>query len=258
MGMVKEYLHGFIDSIRFDIFLRMMFTNEQYKNAFLIIMKHNIIVYCIPELIMYLFSEIKYVVTLYNFVFYFLKIYIFANHIMYHQDVLNINSQFITSKQNMNIVDSVATTITLSLYLMLNYLIFSVINYFITDQHILIYWIGISISFFLLSIYHAFYCYNNLWQLKGYNYSNRILLFEIDWAYNLGYGTILTILYMKTYPKTNVLYRIVYNMYMVMTMTLPFLINAKKDINWTPYFRLRIVSYVLSLFYKIINLVITL
>lgn len=63
----------------------------------------------------------------------------------------------------------------------------------------------------ILVFYHAFYCFNNLWQCQGIPLTTRSKRMEIMWPYYAGYASLSTILYLfSTHLLISAIYNIVF------------------------------------------------
>ena len=153
-----------------------------------------------------------------------------------------------------SLMDNITLMITISIYQLAIYLSTEIIN-LIFNQNLKC--VAISINFFILTIYHSFCFYNNLWQKVNIQLQNRINIFETKWPYYIGYGTTSTLLYISSYNKFVFM---LYKVNTIFVLILPFVISSKKVRgsetkieNKYPKINLSIFSYQIRLFFSLIN-----
>ena len=73
-----------------------------------------------------------------------------------------------------------------------------------------------------LTIYHSFYCFNNLWQCERKLIKSRIIQYEKLWPYYMGYGFVAALIYCMTHKM---IWVGVYNIYMSYLIMVPFIIQ---------------------------------
>ena len=78
------------------------------------------------------------------------------------------------------------------------------------------------LNLFILTFYHSFNCFNNLWQYKKLNLTSMISMCEHSWPYYVGYGMFASILYIYS---QYIFVRGLYNLYSIIISLIPFLIK---------------------------------
>lgn len=78
----------------------------------------------------------------------------------------------------------------------------------------------------ILVFYHAFYCFNNLWQCQGIPLTTRSKRMEIMWPYYAGYASIATLLYLFS---NHLLISAVYNLVFALNIVTAFVITPHQS-----------------------------
>ncbi|QGR53782.1 putative membrane protein [Moumouvirus maliensis] len=249
--ITKDYLSGLFDSIRFDKFIKILSNDTKIFKSFKKITKLNFAMYLFPQIIIsliYYIFDLDFSILLYWLSFPLGIISCFF-HILQYIDIISsikkYSSKFSSSTNNMNYL---TLSITMIIY-----------QFFILSTLILINFVGIDILFFkiclkiiILSTYHSFYFFNNLWQYKCVTLYHRIDIHEKLWPYYLGFGTISSILYIFT---DTYWFIFLYNLYTSILICLPFIIKTKYPpfpVNY-PSGNLKFIFYVIKYFVNFIK-----
>jgi hypothetical protein len=123
----------------------------------------------------------------------------------------------------MDITTQIANSILMSMYLLVTSILIDLIKNIFDVKF---YFIGIFFSYLLAMFYHSFYCFNQLWNYYKLIAEKRIMIHENKWAYYMGYGSILSFIYLYLMEKNEYMY-IFYNMYMLNEITIPYFIDLK-------------------------------
>ena len=241
--IVKDFFLGMIDSCKIFLLLNKIRNNITLKSSIFKIIKYNLLLYILPELlamaIMYFIG-----ISIYGFlniIRYPINIASALFHILLYMDVVNIISVNVARNSNsIPMLDLISWGITTLIYQLVIFLTTEIIDIVFSNS---LYHLAFIFNFICLSIYHSFYCYNNLWQYRKILISNRIDMHEKLWPYYTGYGTISTFMYLNNNRQYVVG---LYNMYTVLAITLPFMLKVKypKKENEYPPINLKIFSYI--------------
>ena len=263
----RDYFKGLLTSLRLDLIISTLMSNIKIRNTLFNIFKFNFIIYILPELFMSLTTyfgmyhfnfgmygiSIRFVIDLLYY-----PINLFSNlfHLFHGMYLINLVCQYATKSNHQNYqnyqigsFDIVSLIITTSIYNSVMYLTNMIINYILLSKF---YWLSTILNFALTSIYHSFYCFNNLWQYKKLNMKYRIDIHEKIWPYYLGYGTVATFL---LYWSNIYWVLMIYNIYLSIIMILPFLTKPVYPNRTMNYFsiNLSIFSYVMKLIIDILK-----
>ena len=245
-AILYDYAGGIITSCKINLFITNVYKNNKLFSLITKIIKYNLLLHFLLTIvaqIIFYFIGVSFP-KLINVLGYPLNIFSALFHLLHYMDLINIVITY-SSKNSSTIpvLELVSLAFTMSIYQIVIYLTTNLINILLHDR---LYYIAIFINFIILTIYHSFYCYNNLWQYKKIEMIYRIDMHEKLWPYYFGYGTIATIIYQYT---TNPLILGFYNMYMVLLISLPFMVQPKypsKTNNYPSYpaINLTIFSYI--------------
>lgn len=246
-----DFSLGLFNSLRLDIIITNANKNEKLKRLVLKICKYNFIMHILPFIItniFRLFFGINHNI-LFDIIVYPINFFSICFHLLHYLDLVNASVQY-TSKVSgeTSALDTVSLAITMSIYNLMIYYTTTIIDFIIYDKF---YLLAFFIKLLILTIYHSFYCFNNLWQYKKIKMRYRIDMHEKLWAYYVGFGTLSTIIYLFIdYPFIFALY----NVYMAFAIILPFMILEKypsvSQISY-PSINLTIFSYMVGLVFKI-------
>lgn len=232
--IVKDFGQGFFDSLK--IWRLYQFLNiTKYRRTMKRLLLTNMIFslqYMLP------------VFPMSYLIMFFLNQFIILLHSLHYMDIVNSLSTKKTPNK-INIMDIVTGNITLTLFLTMIYLSTEFIRYSITSKlYPLVYLMNLSI----ISIYHAFYCFNNHWHSLRISFSNRLQIHELKWPYFMGYGLLLSLIYHHLATP-------VYNIALACMISLPYRINFKYPTDQMSYPRinLSIFSNILVFIVKIIK-----
>lgn len=247
--ILSDFINGFFDSLRFNLFFKQILSNIKFRKLFYKLIVYNLFLYVLPLLI----TDILYQLTnfsLHNilyFLYYPINIFSAIFHVIHFVDLINIiSSNKSKTNQMIPVVDMIALAVTMTIYQLVIYLTTELINFIF---HSRIYLIAISLNFFILTIYHSFYYFNNLWQYFRIGMFRRIDIHEKLWPYYMGYGTVITLIYYRI----NYSYMMaVYNIYSMALLSFPFLFKTKfPHDSLYPKINLTIFSYFIGWIFKI-------
>ncbi|XWV26619.1 putative etoposide-induced protein 2.4 [Tupanvirus soda lake] len=230
--IILDFFQGIVNSIRIDFFVKPLFDNTKLKKLVFKIIKYNALLHFIPYILVVILEWLL-GVSLFNiFIYIICPVNIFSAmfHILHYMDLVNMVSSYSSKTSNTGAaLDMLSMTITMTIYQLVIYLTTSIINIVFHDRlHIL----AIIINFAILTIYHSFYCFNNLWQYKKIEMFYRIDMHEKLWPFYVGYGLVSTIIY---FYINNAIMLGIYNLYMTLAIALPFLMNTKYPKKDMPY-----------------------
>ena len=214
--IAKDYSQGLLTSLRIDKLIITIHGNQRLRKLFFKICKYNILLHIIPFFIMQLLhfgTLIIYPINIFSSIF----------HLLHYIDLVNVVSIYVVGRPKTSTagLDLVSFMITMALYQIVIYLTTTLINLFFYRK---LYLISVCLNFFILSIYHSFYCYNNLWNYYKISMNYRIDMHEKLWPFYMGYGTIATIIYMYSDHQYILM---LYNLYICLIIVAPFLTKAK-------------------------------
>lgn len=246
--IINDFLRGLCDSLRLDYFTNAIKLDNKIRSIVESIIRFNTALYFLPHIILgfigYLFRInltfiLYYIMYPFNLISVTMHIYFYANLIS--------NLSVFTKLESKTFLDIISFTITMTIYRMgiylttkLAYVIFNPILHFFINV----------IMIFILSIYHSYNCFNNLWHYKKINLGEMVNLCEQSWPYYIGYGSIATVLYIfKYHPVITGLY----NIQIALIISIPFLNKntypKKKPIY--PKINLSLFSYITGYMMKI-------
>lgn len=247
-----DFRKGVIQSLRIDLFAKCIWKNPKLLRLFLKILKYNFIFHVLPILLVYFLSYISDFDTsgALNYINAPINTISSFFHLLHYMDlVCNINKDnilVISKKDGSKPVFAPSISITMSIFYIAIRICISFINFVLHDNLKLFSFI---ITFGILNIYHAFYCFNNLWQQQQIEINYRIDMHERLWPYYFGYTILISTLYFQT---DNPFLLSLYNIYMLVILSVPFLAEIKYPRSRTTYPKIN-----LKLFSTITNLAIT-
>lgn len=259
-NILNDIFDGFKNSLRIDLLISPIIKVPKLEGLIIKIIKYNFILHILPSIFFRVINIIINTICVVNLDFMIniitssLNIFSSFFHLLHYMDLINIVSKN-ASKVNKNgkTIDFISLAITMSLYQIIMYMTTNFVYFIFSEKF---YYLSLIINFFILSIYHSFYCFNNLWQFMGIDIFYRIDIHERLWAYYLGYGILATIisLFLK-----NQIFTAIYNIYMIIIISIPFLVDIKypnlKEYTY-PRINLFVFSYVLGFFYYFLKNVI--
>lgn len=224
--ILNDIFFGFLHSIQ--IFLFTVNLNKKILKLIIKVLIYNIFIYMIQKIEYYI---ITIPLIIFNILF----------HTLHYIDLINIINK---NKSLKNSIDSISISITLGIFQTVIYLLIILINLIFNDRFKIL---KIIINYFILTFYHSFYCYNNLWQSKGIDMVYRLDIFQKLWPYFIGYGSIASIIYINM-GQINIFY----NMYMILIITIPFLEKARypKDEKY-PKLNIDIIYFLIKIIHKL-------
>lgn len=236
--------YGFYQSVRIDLIIGAIYINLKLRSLVFKIIKYNLLLHILPYFIICLIQSY---VDL-SFTKYFLNLVSNLFHLIHFMDLIMAMSNHRTfnrgpkynTRNRIDPMDLLSVGITMSVYSMIIYLTTEIIAYAFSTFSIA----AIIINTVILSIYHSFYCFNNLWQNLSISPNTRIDMHEKLWPLYMMYGLLPTIIYFKT---SSPLFYGLYNILMMFQMMIPFLIKPvfpKK--NSYPKINMTVFSYLTS------------
>lgn len=248
--MLKEILNdfykGLLLSIRIDLFIKSLLNNPKFENIVIKIFYYNFIIYIVPLLVKYFMENLfnSTFDTLFFITQFGLSIFSFVFHIIHYTDLVRTVS--INSSKTVNtvsLIDTICIAVTMIVYQMVIYLLSIVFSYIFVGNF---YFLAVLLNFLLLTIYHSFFCFNNLWNYKKIEISRRIDIVEKMWPLYIAYGTIVTIIYLYS---TNNYMKYIYNTYSILIISVPFLYKPIYPTRNMPYpkINLRIFSNITNI-----------
>lgn len=240
--IIKDFWKGFADSSKILVLGSLFREDIKLHKLFFKIIQYNFFMHMAPtifvQIIFWLFGIRLHGIL--NIINYPINIFSALFHLLHYLDLVNIvSSHSQKTGKSVGALDMASLAITMSIYNLIIYLTTTLINLLLHDR---LYLFAIVINLFILTIYHSFYCFNNLWQYKKIDMSFRIDMHEKLWPYYIGYAILSSILYL--YTNIAVVLGL-YNMYMSLLISLPFLIGIRyppKDQKY-PNINLIIFSY---------------
>lgn len=236
--MLRDFIGGIIDSLRFSKVFRIIYINVSLRKLFIKICKYNVIMHCLPCIFCFILQvginfDLFAILYYLNYIINMISILF---HLLHYMDLINILSTIsLKIYKNISTFHLIVFSITMMIYQINIYLITTVIQFIFHEN---LYFLSLCLNFFILTFYHSFYCYNNLWQYKRLDLNHRIDIHEKLWPYYLGYGTIPSIIYMYTnisYNSYNTLIICFYNIHLFFMISIPFLIESRYPTKILPY-----------------------
>lgn len=250
-SILNDYLFGISNSLYLGKFWHVFWNNPKMYRLVLKICKYNFLMHFLPTLLEYFmvwFFGIS-ISPLINTLYYPIGIFSILFHMLHYMDLVNMACMY-TSKNLSNSANNfnpISLAITMSIYNLIIYLTTTLVNLIFHDRF---FWLANIINFLTLTIYHSFYCFNNLWQHKKIEIFYRIDMHEKLWPYYMGYGSVATLLYLYS---DNVIVLGLYNLYMILCISLPFFLEPifpKKEISYPPI-KLKIFSHLLGFIFAL-------
>lgn len=246
LEIILDFISGVYDSMRIDILYNML-LDSKIKKIILAICSVNFLMYFIPALLV---SIVEYIFDMplqlfLDIISYPIGVFSLFFHLFNYLTLINtIPCEPIDPNAKSTIIDSYSLAITMTVYNFVVYFTNYIVNYIF---HYRMYVVAILINFSIITMYHSFYCFNNLWQRKRISEFHRIDMCEKLWPYYVGYGIVPSIIYMYTN------YRYVlglYNIYITLIICFPFYLKIKipTKIPAYPNINLNIISYITKLF----------
>ena len=248
--ILVDFIEGFSDSLRLNLLLKPINEDPKLKKLIVKICKYNFLMHFLPIIFFKFIGSILKInlMTILDIINYPLNIFSLFFHLLHYFDLVNMmctNNAKIS--KSVSLLDLLSITITMTIYQSVMYITTTLINLVFYER---LYLFAILINFFILTIYHSFYCFNNLWQFKKIDMIYRIDIHEKLWPYYIGYGILPTIIYL--YSSNSYIFGI-YNLYMTLLISLPFLLKIKypkNNMNYPPI-NLTIFSYITSFVFMI-------
>lgn len=250
----RDFREGFVASIRVDLLYKQTKDNRAFRNLVWKLIKYNLLFHIVPWLTANLLEEVvgPSIWSVWEVVDLILNVVSYLFHMLHWIDLIFITStSSATIYKNIDYLDSVSMAFTMMCYqfsvmlgvYLMNFLLFmyptlpimyatnflfarypmivisTVSQFLLGSCEIMQYLVYI----FALSLYHSFYCYNNLWQHHKLDIGQRINFHEKMWGYFSGFGLISTLIYVL--PITSPIATVVYHMYMIIVISMPFIVK---------------------------------
>lgn len=255
--IAQDFLNGILCSLKINLYITALINDNRLCKLTRKILKYNFLMHFLPYILFYV---IKWqfnlnIMPVLDVLFCPINIFSFLFHLLHYIDLVNIVCVYsLKTSRTGSAIDALSLTITMSIYQLVIYLTTSIINIIFNGRlHLL----AVLINFIILTIYHSFYCFNNLWQYKKINMFYRIDMHEKLWPFYVGYGIISTIIYLHL---KNPIMLGIYNLYMVLIISIPFMIKVKypkKENNALyPKINLKIFSHMTGLIFEITKIII--
>lgn len=235
----NDYIVGLIHSLRIDLVATALYKNNKIRNLAKKICLFNLVLFFVP--------------TLFAFI---VRIVSTTFHLLYFMDLVNALSDQMArrKKRTIGIIELLSLAVTMTLYQFFVYLVTLIISFVLYPSF---YWFGLCLNFFILTIYHSFYCFNNLWQHYKIGMAHRVDIQEKMWPYYVGFGTVASMIYLYAsfgmYPN---IFSCVYNVYLFMILCLPFYLpNRFPKRGNVGYFsiNLSIFSYMMGMAFRVVK-----
>lgn len=191
MHLILNYIKGIIDSIFIfkHLFLILQFDVTR-KLLFKIISLNFLFWQGIYKFLCFFseyFIDINTQILIDILWFYPLYIIIYFLNIKYHS---NIISSYFNHKVKNNISTNIKKYIVHKIWYHLTFICFIIMSSIISYTP----FIGIIIYWFFNSLIYSFFCWEYYWDLMYVNHEDRFILFQNNWIYFLGYGTVFSLL----------------------------------------------------------------
>lgn len=246
---MNHFLLGFINFINIYNLVKQFFSSPKIIKHVAHLIICNIVIllaaFIMPaDIRYYFFMIIQFPLTIFQF-------------IKFH-DINNFISSSKQLKYNVKVsdrsfYDTLISSITLSLYMTIMFLVIS-INSYVIDSCIVesLTFIKYPINFFLLTIYHGLYSYNSLWQLLKFTTSKQIAMHETYWLYFCGYSLIPSIIYyISIFHPLLIPF---YNFIIMISINLPYHHKISEIIEKEPSYGKINLSFMSSIIYLLVKL----
>lgn len=254
-SIIQDYLLGVTQSVRLDLFIAVTMQDIKFRETIGKIIRLNTYLYFMPYLFVTMidkYFEVQMLYTL-SYLSYIVTIIGTFIHLVYYTDAINaIRRQKEMPTYKSGLLDTTTLIITMSLYQFAIYLTTTIIDVLLYQT----YYLAKMINFVILSIYHSLYCYNNLWHCRGIKIAHRIDMHEKLWPMYIGYGAFVTLLYFCTFDHYYITG--LYNIYMAVIVSLPFILNVKYPPQHTQYpsINLGIFTYIIKRIFNFVKFII--
>jgi hypothetical protein len=240
-NIFADFLFGVRTSTRVDLLTKLFLENYKFRSLILKIIKYNMLLHIFPYLaVVYMSGYLNMQFPLFfDISTYSINFFSVLFHTLHFMDLINICCTCcLKTYAGKNAIDMMSLSITMLVYQFIIFATTTIIDFILRDRF---YFLSLFSNVLILSVYHSFYCYNNLWQHKNIKMFCRIDMHEKLWPYYIGYGAIATILYLHI---ENPVFLGIYNLYTTISMSIPFLVEPiypKK--NSYPSMNLNLFSY---------------
>ena len=244
-NIIFDIVCGIANSLRIDKLAKIIVKDAKLANLYKKLIKYNFLMYLAPPIINILIINLS---TLYLFLLPIVNLTSMFFHIISYIDLINAITKYHgTNAVSNDIVSMISQSIIMSFYHASMHLTIKIVDLFFGSTF---YYLSLIINFLILTIYHSFYCYNNLWHLKKIEMVNRINIHEVRWPYYIGFGILPSIMYLFLYMPYMIGF---YNLYISILITIPFLVEPyypKKNMPY-PSINLKFFSVVVKIVFSI-------
>lgn len=250
--ILEDFGVGIFNSVKINSLFKITMENIKIQRLIYKICMYNFLLHFLPTIIFNALEIITGIsfVTFLNIINYPIGVFSALFHLFHYIELIDNVSNYMPKTSNtINAIDSITLAITMSIYQIIIYLTTTFINFIMHDR---LYFLAIFLNFFILTIYHSFYCFNNLWQYRKIDMIYRIDMYEKLWPYYTGYGFFSTILYLYS---NNMFVLGTYNIYIAILISLPFLLDRKYPTEKMPYPKINLIifSNIIGYLFKIIK-----
>lgn len=246
--IINHHNRGMISSINvFPLYLSAT-SNPVLSNTIKRIFEFNIMYIMLPHLLFSLIYWMGLDLAIVTRIYYGIMSMVSGLfHALHYFDILQIISQNTQKTESkFSLIDKLSITLTMMIYQFAIHLSTTLIQYLLQDKW---YYLMIFIKYIVIVIYHALYCYNNVWHTMNIDIERRIDILEKMWPYYFGYTSLITVAYFNTnIPTISALY----NILLIVALSNPFLIKVRFP-SHRKYFSIN-----LSIFTYVLNCIVTL
>jgi hypothetical protein len=247
-----DFIKGFHRSIRYDNVCKSISRQYSLFKIFLKILFWNFMLHVSLPLTLNFIADPYYSSVILYIAYWPINLWSSFLHVVYFIElVAHIDkSKVIVEKVSVEAF-GISASITMAIYYMSFGLISPLTNILINPIFSQAIWL---FNFGVLALYHAFYCYNNLWQYQNVDLNKRIEQQSILWPYSLGYGCVASLLYLNS---DGYYLQAVYNLHMISILIMPF-VTRKPQTNSKIVLNMNIFSHVTALVLNITSVLKTL
>jgi hypothetical protein len=222
-AVIFDFIKGLHRSVRYDNICKSVSRQYSLLKIFGKILLWNFILHISLPLILNLVDIDEYYSSVILSVAYWpLNLWSAFLHVIYFIElVAHIDKTKVVVEKTSNVF-GLSASITMAIYYMSFGLISPLTNLLINPIFSYLIWL---FNFGVIALYHAFYCYNNLWQYQNIDLPKRIEQQSILWPYSLGYGCIASMLYLAS---DGYYIQAAYNLHMVTILIMPFVTTKPK------------------------------
>lgn len=227
-AIIRDFLSGLMDSQRWDLIAKQIYFQPKLQRLSMRIVKTYGTFYLAKIVIQYfhtiacsnmIWTSFLFFIT--GIALWIMPIFLTGLNLLHYVDLINQIScvkKTPRPKSKSNVAfGCFSAAIIMGFYQMVIFSLVNVVDYGLHERfHVL----GLAIKFGVLTIYHSMYCFNNLWQYRDIDLACRVEMHEKFWPYYMGFGSCASLLYMMSYE-------LIYDIYFLMLVALPFLTRTK-------------------------------